>query len=116
MAPRPVESPRPSHERLLFPASGRRWSRASARSRIVVSVDTVNRRKLLIEAVERLGGIIAEQTTVTAIESGSVATEPLAADVWDQIGRRARETFADHRQLVRSPNHSAGWPYTERSR
>jgi glycine/D-amino acid oxidase-like deaminating enzyme len=29
-----------------------------------------------------------------------VATEPLAQDVWDRIGLRARETFADHRHLV----------------
>jgi glycine/D-amino acid oxidase-like deaminating enzyme len=29
-----------------------------------------------------------------------VATEPLAPDVWDRIGLRARETFADHRHLV----------------
>jgi glycine/D-amino acid oxidase-like deaminating enzyme len=29
-----------------------------------------------------------------------VATEPLAEDVWDRIGLRARETFADHRHLV----------------
>jgi glycine/D-amino acid oxidase-like deaminating enzyme len=29
-----------------------------------------------------------------------VATEPLSQGVWDQIGLRARETFADHRHLV----------------
>ena len=29
-----------------------------------------------------------------------VATEPLAPDVWDRIGLRARETFADNRHLV----------------
>jgi glycine/D-amino acid oxidase-like deaminating enzyme len=29
-----------------------------------------------------------------------VATEPLSEGVWDQIGLRARETFADHRHLV----------------
>jgi glycine/D-amino acid oxidase-like deaminating enzyme len=29
-----------------------------------------------------------------------VATEPLAPDVWDQVGLRARETFADNRHLI----------------
>ena len=38
--------------------------------------------------------------TLAPVYSLMVATEPLADDVWDQIGLRARETFADHRHLV----------------
>ena len=38
--------------------------------------------------------------TLAPVYSLMVATEPLAHDVWDQIGLRARETFADHRHLV----------------
>ena len=38
--------------------------------------------------------------TLAPVYSLMVATEPLAQDVWDQIGLRARETFADHRHLV----------------
>ena len=38
--------------------------------------------------------------TLAPVYSLMVATEPLAEDVWDQIGLRARETFADHRHLV----------------
>ena len=29
-----------------------------------------------------------------------IATEPLPADVWDEIGLRRRETFTDHRHLI----------------
>ena len=29
-----------------------------------------------------------------------VATEPLPADVWDEIGLRRRETFSDHRHVI----------------
>ncbi len=29
-----------------------------------------------------------------------IATEPLPADVWEQIGLRQRETFSDHRHLI----------------
>ena len=29
-----------------------------------------------------------------------IATEPLPADVWEQIGLRRRETFTDHRHLI----------------
>ncbi len=90
------------------------------------------------DAVERLGGIIFEQTEVTRIEPGRVvtrggevraevvvralegytasldghkrtlaplyslmiATEPIADDVWDEIGLSQRQTFADDRHMV----------------
>jgi glycine/D-amino acid oxidase-like deaminating enzyme len=92
----------------------------------------------LARAVERLGVVVHERTTVTGIEPGLVttdrgtvraevvvrategytpglpglrrvlapvyslmiATEPLPEDVWERIGLRSRETFADHRHLV----------------
>jgi len=38
--------------------------------------------------------------TVAPVYSLVIATEPLAGDVWDQIGLRRRETFADHRHLI----------------
>ena len=38
--------------------------------------------------------------TLAPVYSLMVATEPLTQDVWDRIGLRARETFADHRHLV----------------
>jgi glycine/D-amino acid oxidase-like deaminating enzyme len=38
--------------------------------------------------------------TLAPVYSLMVATEPLAEEVWDRIGLRGRETFADHRHLV----------------
>jgi glycine/D-amino acid oxidase-like deaminating enzyme len=37
---------------------------------------------------------------VVPVYSLVVATEPLADDVWEQIGLRNRETFTDHRNLI----------------
>lgn len=38
--------------------------------------------------------------TVAPVYSLMIATEPLAASVWDRIGLRRRETFSDERKLV----------------
>lgn len=38
--------------------------------------------------------------SVAPVYSLVVATEPLAEEVWEQIGLRRRETFTDHRHLV----------------
>ena len=38
--------------------------------------------------------------TVVPVYSLIIATEPLAASVWDEIGLARRETFSDHRHLV----------------
>ena len=92
----------------------------------------------LARAVERRGGVIYEQTRVSALEPGRavtrrgtvsadvvlrategytvslqgmrrdivpvysliVATEPLPATTWEQIGLRDRETFTDYRNLT----------------
>lgn len=37
---------------------------------------------------------------IAPVYSLVIATEPLADQVWDQIGLRARETFSDHRHLI----------------
>ena len=44
--------------------------------------------------------LAGERRTVAPIYSLVVATEPLAADVWDEIGLARRETFSDHRHLI----------------
>ena len=41
-----------------------------------------------------------QRRVVVPVYSLVIATEPLPADVWDQIGLRRRETFSDHRHLV----------------
>jgi glycine/D-amino acid oxidase-like deaminating enzyme len=38
--------------------------------------------------------------TVVPVYSLVIATEPLSAAVWEQIGLRERETFTDHRNLI----------------
>ena len=59
------------------------------------------RAKVVVRATEgftaQLPGL---RRTLAPVYSLMVATEPLAQDLWDQIGLRARETFADHRHLV----------------
>ena len=45
-------------------------------------------------------GLAGERRTIVPVYSLIVATEPLPADVWEQIGLRRRETFTDHRHLV----------------
>jgi glycine/D-amino acid oxidase-like deaminating enzyme len=37
---------------------------------------------------------------VAPVYSLVIATEPLPADVWEQVGLRRRETFTDHRHLI----------------
>ena len=41
-----------------------------------------------------------ERRRLIPVYSLIIATEPLAADVWERIGLRRRETFSDHRDLI----------------
>jgi glycine/D-amino acid oxidase-like deaminating enzyme len=41
-----------------------------------------------------------QRRAIVPVYSLIIATEPLPADVWDQIGLRRRETFSDHRHLI----------------
>ena len=41
-----------------------------------------------------------ERRRLIPVYSLIIATEPLAADVWERIGLRRRETFSDHRHLI----------------
>jgi glycine/D-amino acid oxidase-like deaminating enzyme len=41
-----------------------------------------------------------EHRRLVPIYSLIIATEPLGADLWERIGLRRRETFADHRHLI----------------
>ena len=45
-------------------------------------------------------GLHGEARTLAPLYSLMIATEPLAPDVWDEIGLTDRETFADDRHLV----------------
>ncbi|WP_344773448.1 FAD-dependent oxidoreductase [Nocardioides panacisoli] len=44
--------------------------------------------------------LAGERRTVAPVYSLVIATEPLSAEVWDEIGLRRRETFSDHRHLI----------------
>ena len=44
--------------------------------------------------------LAGERRTVAPVYSLVIATEPLPAAVWEQIGLRRRETFSDHRHLI----------------
>ena len=41
-----------------------------------------------------------QRRQIVPVYSLIIATEPLPADVWEQIGLRRRETFSDHRHLI----------------
>ncbi|MGN6244553.1 MAG: NAD(P)/FAD-dependent oxidoreductase [Motilibacteraceae bacterium] len=45
-------------------------------------------------------GLPGQRRAVAPVYSLMIATEPLPDDVWEQIGLRERETFADHRHLI----------------
>jgi len=44
--------------------------------------------------------LAGQRRDVAPIYSLVIATEPLPADTWEQIGLRRRETFTDHRHLI----------------
>ncbi|MGC4109088.1 MAG: FAD-binding oxidoreductase [Nocardioides sp.] len=44
--------------------------------------------------------LAGERRSVVPVYSLIIATEPLAPEVWEQIGLRRRETFSDHRHLI----------------
>jgi glycine/D-amino acid oxidase-like deaminating enzyme len=44
--------------------------------------------------------LAGERRTAVPVYSLIIATEPLPAEVWEQIGLRRRETFSDHRHLI----------------
>jgi glycine/D-amino acid oxidase-like deaminating enzyme len=44
--------------------------------------------------------LAGERRRLIPVYSLIIATEPLSAEVWEQIGLRRRETFSDHRHLI----------------
>jgi glycine/D-amino acid oxidase-like deaminating enzyme len=62
--------------------------------------DTV-RAEIIIRATEGFTPrMVAHRRAVVPVYSLMIATEPLPATVWDQIGLARRETFADFRNLI----------------
>ena len=69
--------------------------------RVVLESGTVVRTRHTVRATEawtaRLAGLRRRTTPVYSL---MIATEPLPAGVWDEIGLAQRETFADHRHVI----------------
>ncbi|GAB3070685.1 NAD(P)/FAD-dependent oxidoreductase [Pedococcus soli] len=59
------------------------------------------RARHVIRATEGFTPVLAgHRRTVAPVYSLMVATEPLPAQLWEQIGLAQRETFADHRHVI----------------
>jgi glycine/D-amino acid oxidase-like deaminating enzyme len=58
------------------------------------------RAEAVIRATEGYTSSLAGRRTVVPVYSLVIATEPLPASAWEQIGLRRRETFTDHRHLL----------------
>ncbi|GAA4690316.1 FAD-binding oxidoreductase [Nocardioides conyzicola] len=59
------------------------------------------RARTVLRATEGYTATLAgERRTMVPVYSLIIATEPLPAEVWDEIGLARRETFTDHRHLI----------------
>jgi len=59
------------------------------------------RAEVVVRATEGYTrSLSGERRAVAPVHSLIIASEPLPEDVWEQIGLRERETFADHRHLI----------------
>jgi len=67
----------------------------------VVTKHGILRAEHVIRATEGYTRSLAgERRLLIPVYSLIIATEPLPAEAWDQIGLRRRETFSDHRHLI----------------
>jgi glycine/D-amino acid oxidase-like deaminating enzyme len=74
--------------------------RAISAGRVVTGHGTV-RAQHVIRATEGYTPTLeGQRRQVVPIYSLIIATEPLPAEAWEQIGLRRRETFSDHRHLI----------------
>ena len=69
--------------------------------RRVTTTHGVVRADTVIRATEGYtAGLPGQARALAPVYSLIIATEPLAPQVWEEIGLRRRETFADHRHLI----------------
>jgi glycine/D-amino acid oxidase-like deaminating enzyme len=67
----------------------------------VVTEHGIMRAEHVIRATEGYTGSLDDhKRDVAPVYSLIIATEPLPAETWEQIGLRRRETFSDHRHLI----------------
>jgi glycine/D-amino acid oxidase-like deaminating enzyme len=72
----------------------------SHRPSIVTSRGTCRADVVLVATEAYTRDLPGRKRDLAPLYSLMVATEPLGADVWDEIGLRERETFADDRHMV----------------
>lgn len=59
------------------------------------------RAEVVVRATEGYTpGLAGQERAVVPVYSLIIATEPLPAETWDEIGLARRETFSDHRHLI----------------
>ena len=68
--------------------------------RAVTAHGTVRARTVLRATEGYTATLRGEGRTTIPVYSLIIATEPLPAEVWDEIGLARRETFSDHRHLI----------------
>ncbi len=69
--------------------------------RIITGSGTVVRAKVTVQAMEGYTADLAgHHRTLAPLYSLMIATEPLPADLWEQVGLADRQTFGDLRHLV----------------
>jgi glycine/D-amino acid oxidase-like deaminating enzyme len=74
--------------------------RAIAPGRAHTGVGDVRARTILRATEGYTATLKGEDRTMVPVYSLIIATEPLSAATWDEIGLARRETFSDHRHLI----------------
>ncbi|MGZ4498299.1 MAG: NAD(P)/FAD-dependent oxidoreductase [Nocardioides sp.] len=68
--------------------------------RAVTTRGTVRARHVVRATEGYTASLAGHRRTLAPVYSLVIATEPLPAHVWDQVGLARRETFSDHRHLI----------------
>jgi glycine/D-amino acid oxidase-like deaminating enzyme len=73
---------------------------AITEGKVVTRHGTVRAERVIRATEGYTRSLDGQRRQVVPVYSLIVATEPLPAEVWEQIGLRRRETFSDHRHLI----------------
>jgi glycine/D-amino acid oxidase-like deaminating enzyme len=73
---------------------------ALAPGRVETDHGTVRAENVIRATEGYTRSLAGERRRLVPVYSLIIATEPLAPEVWEQIGLRRRETFTDHRHLI----------------
>jgi glycine/D-amino acid oxidase-like deaminating enzyme len=73
---------------------------AISEGRVVTRHGTVRAEHVIRATEGYTRSLEGERRRLVPVYSLVIATEPLPAEVWEQVGLRRRETFSDHRHLI----------------